>query len=139
MFIASKYEEIYPLKLSVVHEKISHKKLSSEQIKQKESEIMQAINFSLTDSTLFEFLMLTLQSLNLKEITSKKYYNYLQKVCIYLAKMAIIDYELYNKQNTYELTAAIIFVAFKIIEQLDKNFPIDLKVKIYQSLKKSLY
>jgi len=40
MFMASKYEEIYPLRLSVVHEKIAHKKLSLEAIKKKESEIL---------------------------------------------------------------------------------------------------
>lgn len=30
MFIAAKYEEIHPMKLSVVHEKIAHRKLSTE-------------------------------------------------------------------------------------------------------------
>jgi len=30
MFMASKDEEIYPLRLSVVHEKIAHKKLNPE-------------------------------------------------------------------------------------------------------------
>ncbi len=28
MFIAAKYEEIHPMKLQVVHDKIAHKKLS---------------------------------------------------------------------------------------------------------------
>ena len=127
MFIASKYEEIYPLKLSVVQEKIAHKKLSSELIRNKESEIMQAVNFSLTGATLYEFVSISLRSLGLKDITSKKCYNYLEKVCIYLSKMAMHDYELLNKQNSFELAGAIIFVAFKIIEQLDKEFPIDMK------------
>ena len=36
MFIACKYEEIYPVKLQVVHEKIAHKKLAKEDIKIKE-------------------------------------------------------------------------------------------------------
>jgi hypothetical protein len=40
MFIACKYEEIYPMKLQVVHEKIAHKKLNPELIKKKESEIL---------------------------------------------------------------------------------------------------
>jgi len=40
MFIASKYEDIYPLKLNVVHEKIAHKKLSVEQMRDKEQEIL---------------------------------------------------------------------------------------------------
>lgn len=30
MFIAAKYEEIHPMKLSVVHEKIAHKKLTTD-------------------------------------------------------------------------------------------------------------
>ena len=30
MFIAAKYEEIHPMKLQVVHDKIAHKKLSIE-------------------------------------------------------------------------------------------------------------
>lgn len=33
MFIASKYEDIYPLKLSIIHEKIAHKKLAISEIK----------------------------------------------------------------------------------------------------------
>ena len=42
MFMASKYEEIYPLKLNVVYEKIAHKKITKEEIKAKEEEIMYA-------------------------------------------------------------------------------------------------
>ena len=30
MFIASKYEDIYPLKMKMVHEKIAHQKLAIE-------------------------------------------------------------------------------------------------------------
>lgn len=33
MFLACKYEEIYPVKLQVVHEKIAHRKLSRDDIK----------------------------------------------------------------------------------------------------------
>ena len=40
MFIASKYEEIYPIKLSVVYEKIGHRKLSKDEIKAKEADIV---------------------------------------------------------------------------------------------------
>lgn len=40
MFMACKYEEIYPVKLQVVHEKIAHKKLTKEEIKDKETNIL---------------------------------------------------------------------------------------------------
>ena len=43
MFIASKYEDIYPLKMKMVHEKIAHKKLSIEQIKSLELDLLKTI------------------------------------------------------------------------------------------------
>jgi len=37
MFIASKFEDIYPLKLKVVYEKIGHWKISEEQMIEREA------------------------------------------------------------------------------------------------------
>ena len=128
--MASKYEEIYPLRLAVVHEKISHKKISIDAIKKKEKDIIQVLEFKLTGVTPYEFMMSALYQLNLQEKMSEKLYNYLQKVCIYLAKMTMHDYELVSQQDYSELAASTLFVAFKIIEQLDKSFPLNEKVLI---------
>ena len=38
MFIASKYQDIYPLRLKIMHEKIAHRKLSTDEIKRKEED-----------------------------------------------------------------------------------------------------
>ena len=129
MFIANKYEEIYPLKLSTIHEKIAHKKLSIEQIKNKELEIMETLNYNLGMATPYEFLTIALNTLNLKNVISKKSYEYLEKVNLYLLKMMMHDYSLMSKQNYYELAAGTVFVAFKIIEQLDTGFPVEGKAK----------
>ena len=32
MFIASKYQDIYPLRLKIIHEKFAHKKLSCDEL-----------------------------------------------------------------------------------------------------------
>ena len=40
MWIATKYEEIYPLRLKTLHEKIAHSKLSLQAIKEKETHIL---------------------------------------------------------------------------------------------------
>jgi hypothetical protein len=45
MFLASKYEDIYPLKMKMVHEKIAHKKLSIEKIKTLEMDVLKIINY----------------------------------------------------------------------------------------------
>ena len=43
MFIASKYEDYYPIKMKIVFEKIAHQKLKIEDIKQLELDVMQTI------------------------------------------------------------------------------------------------
>lgn len=128
MFIANKYEEIYPLKLATIYEKIAHRKLSMEQIKRKEKEILETLDFNIMFPTPFEYLTIGFQKLNLKNIMPQKNYEYLEKVSIYLLKMMTHDYEIICGQKFHELAAACIFVAFKIVEQLDGQFPLELKV-----------
>lgn len=129
MFIASKYEEIYPLRLSVVHEKIAHRKLSTDAIKKKEKDIMDAMEYKLTGVTPYDFMMTALYQMNLRDVLSEKMHDYLLKVCTYLLKMTMHDYDLINQQTYSELAAATIFVAFKIIEQLEKSFPLSEKAR----------
>ncbi len=128
MFIASKYEEIYPFKLKLVYEKIGHKKIPIEEIKKKEQEILEVLNFNLIHPTPNEFTMLAIQILNSKTEIQRKTKIYLEKVCIYLLKMVLHDYELISKTNYHILAASTIFVAFKIIENLDQNFKSELMV-----------
>ena len=45
MFIASKYEDIYPLKLSVMHEKIAHRKIPIADIKAYEFKVLTELDF----------------------------------------------------------------------------------------------
>ena len=47
MFSASKYEEIQPLKLNVIFDKIARKKFKKQEILEKESDIINALNFQL--------------------------------------------------------------------------------------------
>ena len=56
MFIASKYEDIYPLKLSIVHDKIAHWKLSTESMQEKEQELLQILDFDVRKPTIYDFL-----------------------------------------------------------------------------------
>lgn len=56
MFIASKFEDIYPLKMKTVFEKIAHKKLEIQKIKTLELEIMKSINYKIHAPTVLDFL-----------------------------------------------------------------------------------
>lgn len=74
MFIASKYNDIYPLRLKTMQDKIAHKKLSEKEIKDKESEIMHLRSYKLGDVTAWDFL-----SIYLEEMFSTNENNYFIK------------------------------------------------------------
>ena len=115
MFIASKYEDIYPLKMKMVYEKIAHKKLPMEKIKTLEMDILKTIKDRIPAPTSHDFLKYYLkQVLNigrsgkstnvevkLAEGETPKPANeslLIEKMSLYLAKMALHDYDLQGKR-----------------------------------------
>lgn len=77
MFVASKFEDIYPLKMKTVHEKIAHSKLEISKIKELELDIMKVIKYKIHAPTVLDFLKVyLLEALGIeiqsKSITKKK-------------------------------------------------------------------
>ena len=56
MYIASKMEDIIPLRMNHVKSKISHNKFSEKEIKKKEKAILETINFETINSTTYDFI-----------------------------------------------------------------------------------
>ena len=56
MFLASKYEDIYPLKMKTVFEKIGHGKLEVAKIKKLELDILKVIEYKIHSPTPLDFL-----------------------------------------------------------------------------------
>lgn len=56
MFIASKFSDVFPIKLSSASEKISHLKLSKEQIKKFEEKILKTLNYEILTPTAYDFI-----------------------------------------------------------------------------------
>ncbi len=61
MFIASKYEDVQPLKMKMVYEKIAHKKLPIEKIKAMELEILKTIHYKIPAPSILDFLKVYLK------------------------------------------------------------------------------
>lgn len=117
MFIASKYEDIHPLKMKMVFEKIAHKKLPIEKIKSMELEILKSIHYKITAPSLLDFLKINLKEVldigHLGNTSLKKEEKdamptnsdcpegrklLIQKMSLYLAKMSMHDYELQGRK-----------------------------------------
>ena len=56
MFIASKFEDINPLRMKTVDEKISQKKIPIENIKQQELDILKVVKYQIHAPTILDFL-----------------------------------------------------------------------------------
>lgn len=56
MYIASKMEDIVPLRMNHVKSKISHNKFSEKEIKKKEKVILETINFETINTSTYEFI-----------------------------------------------------------------------------------
>jgi hypothetical protein len=63
MFIASKYEDIYPLKMKMVYEKIAHKKLPIDKIKSLELDILKTIKYRIPAPTVLDFFKVYLKDI----------------------------------------------------------------------------
>lgn len=125
MYVATKYEEISPLRISVMQSKISHGKFSKEDIKNKETDILQALNFECSPVTILNFLEIGVETLKLREVLSDSLFTHLVKLSVYIAKMIMHEYDLSNRFSQSEFAVACIYIGLKIIQQLEPGFKID--------------
>lgn len=55
MYLASKYEDVYPLHSKIIAEKIAHGAIAQKQIIEKEREFLQLFNFEVDFITPYDF------------------------------------------------------------------------------------
>ena len=63
MFIASKFQDIYPLRLRIMQDKIAHRKLSCDDIKNKEDEITRYLNYVVGLPTIWDFITIYIEEI----------------------------------------------------------------------------
>lgn len=90
MFIASKYEDVIPLLMRTVVNKIGHHKFEVPTIEDKELEMLKSIQYKIGAPTVKEFLDRYIEELNEPLLKSSKFY----KIALYLAKLSCHNYGL---------------------------------------------
>ncbi len=113
MFMASKYEDVYPLMMKTVFNKIGHKKISVESIRARELDILRVLSFKLGAPTPLEFLERYVEEVLGKHADKE----FISLMSVYLAKMATHHENLCTKKSSLIGTSAI-YVALKICEQM---------------------
>ena len=151
MFMASKYYDVYPLRLKIVYEKIAHKKISCEEIKSQETEIAETLDYVIGKPTSWEFVNFYVEELfyireNNFNLKSKVLSDYLENKLEDQESNADYPVDLYTtnmikllrlvvvylaKMNCHDynlvgkkaslIAASTVFVALKICEQINKE------------------
>lgn len=120
MLISSKMEEIIPFKVVTVIEKMTHGKLKPKEIVDCELEILQSFSFELLSvPSLFIVIEALLVKLNLHISDCKAE---LSKVIVYISKMLMYDYSMLVKFPMKYLAASCVYICFKILEQVSREF-----------------
>jgi hypothetical protein len=124
MFIASKFYDIFPIKLKMMAEKVSHGKFSAEQIKSAEEKIVKCLNYMVYKSTIYEFINLYIEEIfffieNNFHIYDDSLSNYVMN--IYKLSNVKLDFLYYEKNKlTKNYTIKMISLLRKILLYISK-------------------
>jgi len=58
--------------------------------------------------------------MNLKVRLAARLHDYLQNISLLLSKMVLFDEQMYERQENFVIAGAILIVAFKIIDHIEK-------------------
>lgn len=120
MLLASKMEEIIPFKVATVVDKMTHGKMNAKDVVNCETDILTALNFKLLEQpSIFVFVEFLLVKLGFHDNPLTDDVN---KVVTYITKMLMHDYSLITKYPLKYLAASCIYICFKIIEQVNREF-----------------
>jgi cyclin B len=125
MLLASKMEEIIPFKVSTVVDKMTHGKMLAKEVVRCEENILKTMDFELLSSpSLFVFIEMLVVKLNFH---TTPFFKDIMKVVTYISKMILHDYSILTKYPMKYLASSCLYISFKIIEQVNRDF----KTKVY--------
>ena len=124
MFLASKYEEVIPMRLGVLCEKAGYGAFTVQDVKNKEIEILESINFDVMGPNVYSFVQMIANMLQVKEQLQSHHLVVFNDLLSYLSKMISYEYSIIKNCTSSLLAGAVTLVCFKLFEQIDKNFNI---------------
>jgi hypothetical protein len=130
IYIASKMEDIVPLRMSHVKNKIAHGKFSDKEIRRREKLILETIDFSIIAASTYDFVKTFIYDFchnnreYINQLEMHAHIDAFDNICIFLAKM-IMHFEEFSPFK-YSLKAiACIVAAFDILRSNSQNLSKD--------------
>lgn len=119
MFLASKQEEIHPIKLEVFFDEVCKKKISKEEILRMELEVLITIGFQSQFPTMFDFCRCGLKILS---IENERISEFVEKVSLLICKLCLFYEEIVSKYPAFMIVGGAIIMALKLVENVEFEF-----------------
>jgi len=130
LYIASKMEDIIPLRMSHVKSKIGHNKFSEKDIRKKEKTILETINFDIISTSTFDFIKTFIFDFchNNKDyintLNMQHHIEAFDNICVFLSKMMFHHEEFSTFKYSLRAIACIV-AAFDILRSNSKELSKD--------------
>jgi len=120
LYIASKMEDLVPLRMSHVKAKIGHNKFSEKKIREKEKLILNTINFQMITTSTYEFVKTFFYDFYhnnqefIKRFNMYKHIECFENICLFLSKLMSHSEEFSNYKYSVKAIASVV-TAFDIL------------------------
>lgn len=125
IFISSKIEDLFPMRIGHIL-RICSNNFTENEIKQKELHIIKKINFNIVNASIYYFVLCYFSDLkydNEEEIKKNELeieINELEKMCIYFAKMILMNEMFYEYDNSLIAIACVVY-AFDVYRSIPQK------------------
>lgn len=119
MFLASKQEEVHPVKLETLIVDICKNKFSKEDILSQELEVLITINFRTHLPNVFSFSHCLLGILGLHD---EIIFKFVENVVVLILKMSLFFRDLVSRFTCFEISAAALIMSLKLAESVQFKF-----------------
>ena len=126
VYISTKFELLIPPHINTLTNCNSH--ITSEQISQKETEVLTLTNFQLLYVTPFHYVKLFITDLQ-KNKQDNKYTYFYERICVFIAKFMILDESFYKYKPSLN-SIAVLIVGLDLLTTNSKQLPKDVGVFI---------
>ena len=130
IYLASKMEDLIPLRMSHVKAKIGHNKFSEKKIREKEKMILQTINFKMITTSTYDFVKTFIFDFyhnnqeSIKKLNMYKHIDCFENICLFLSKLMFHNEEFTDYKYSLKAIASIV-TAFDILRSHAKDLSKD--------------
>lgn len=98
-------------------------------------EILDDLDFEMMGPTFYDFVILLLHLIDVQSQVNEQKYDLFVNIVSYVSKLVVFDYDIISNKKISLVAAGVLYVSFKIMEQLDKSFNLVANVILFFIIK----